>query len=295
MASKENIYLKKVIEVKNRWGSQNIQKPVLAEILSKVLDTDFYKHIYKTKKIIIRELLAADRKKVNQYLTNQELHYLEKKLTETEKLPVYLTRAEINKMLDFLKSQKDIKSELMLNFCYFVGCRPGECAQTKVRDINFENRTVLFRKTKTKKQRSPYIIDDEFSKELQKYIISSGKKTEDYVFSTLWKGENKAYTVRGITKKFKNIAELAGIDPEKVSGHKFRHTHAVHFIEQGGNPVSLQKQLGHSKLSTTGIYTRIVDTMGRRDYDEHPFGNKEETSLSVDELMKLKEILGKMK
>lgn len=63
----------------------------------------------------------------------------------------------------------------------------------------------------------------------------------------------RAYTL------IKEIAASAGIDPEKVTPHKFRHAVATHLLANGADLISIQTLLGHADVGTTEIYTHVVD------------------------------------
>ena len=251
----------------NKYPSQYIPNSKLIEILSNVTNTNPNQHILKKRKNLIKEISQLPENEIFNYISQAELNYLLNEPNKEEKLPVFLSEEEVSKMLDVVRSNNDARSEVLILFLYNTGCRPGEASRVKIKDIDFNNKFVLIKKTKGKKERTAHIFDDNFLQYLKFY--TSNKESEEYLFLSNW---NKTYTVKGITKKLKSIAQQAGINPEKISAHKFRHTHAVHAIKSGVSIVSVRDQLGHSSIAITDKYTRIVDTIRRKDYEGHqPF------------------------
>lgn len=209
------------------------------------------------------------------------------------RLPVVLTREEVEMLLDELSGVK----QLMAGLLYGSGLRLMECLRLRVQDIDFKMHQIMVRDGKGQKDRVT-MLPERYKKSLQrqlkyarslysqdmsegtagvyiwpalarKYPTASKEWKWQYVFpSSRLSVDPRSRLVRRhhlhentIQKAVKTAAEKAGI-PKRVNCYALRHSFATHLLEGGYDIRTVQELLGHADVSTTMIYTHVLKKPG---------------------------------
>ncbi|MCV6546820.1 MAG: site-specific tyrosine recombinase XerD [Cohaesibacter sp.] len=89
----------------------------------------------------------------------------------------------------------------------------------------------------------------------------------DWLFPSF--GKSGHYTRQAFGRELKSLADDVGLQAKSVSPHVLRHAFASHLLQNGANLRMVQKMLGHADISTTQIYTHILDEKLRQLVQEH--------------------------
>lgn len=187
------------------------------------------------------------------------------------KLPNYLTIEEINKLLDInLLTMYDYRNKAMLETLYATGLRISELVNLKFVNVDLDNALIRVVGKGSKERMVP--ISEVAEKYLRLYIneyrpMILGTKSSEYLFIS---NAKKSITRQGFFKIIKKECQRAGIEKE-VSPHVLRHSFATHLLQGGADIRVIQELLGHSNITTTEIYTHLVNEQIKKDYEEyHP-------------------------
>lgn len=167
----------------------------------------------------------------------------------SQKLPVVLSREEINKIIEVLPNKKH---KLLISLAYGAGLRVSEVINLKVKDINPEELTIHLKDAKGKKDRIT-IFPEKIKPDITN--IMNGKDKNNFIFESERGGK---LTERTAQKVFENALKKSGIQKD-ATFHSLRHSFATHLLENGVDVRFVQELLGHANIRTTQIYTHVTN------------------------------------
>ena len=227
---------------------------------------------------------------------NQELPWLEnvEQAKVSRRLPVVLTVNETRALLDRLKGVHKLQANLL----YGTGMRLMEAMRLRVKDIDFERKEILIRDGKGAKDRVT-MLPMTLASLLQRHLQTVKALHDD----DLQAGYGNVYLPNALERKYPNASREWGwqyvfpatqvsVDPRSgitrrhhldekglqramkqavrdsglvkpATPHTLRHSFATHLLDSGYDIRTIQELLGHSDVSTTMIYTHVLNKGGR--------------------------------
>lgn len=165
------------------------------------------------------------------------------------RLPVVLSRSEIQKMLDLTKNSKH---KLLLGLAYGAGLRVSEAVNLRVGDCDVNELTLHIKQAKGRKDRLT-LIPEKMRCDFAKLL--NGKDCNALVFESERGGKLATRTAQ---KVFEQALQRAAIT-KPATFHSLRHSFATHLIENGVDIRYVQELLGHNEIRTTQRYTQVTN------------------------------------
>jgi len=183
-------------------------------------------------------------------------------------LPKALSEEEMFKLLDCANkddSELGIRLACMLEVLYAAGLRVTELVSLPISAIQKDVvglKNYLIVKGKGSKERIAPLNKSALAILLRYLDLrqNMGYEKSPWLFFGGKNGEGKHLTRQGFHLLLKQLALKAEIDPNRVHPHVIRHSFASHLLNHGVDLRILQELLGHCDISTTQIYTHILDS-----------------------------------
>jgi integrase/recombinase XerD len=189
-------------------------------------------------------------------------------------LPRHLSVDEVDRLLEQpdVTTPRGLRDRALIELLYATGLRVSELVSLRPADVNLEA-SYLTCTGKGEKQRV-VPMGDEAAAWVRRYLRDGrpallGKRTSARLFVNARRG-GPGLTRVGFWKVLKAYGRRAGVTAS-LSPHMLRHSFATHLLERGADLRAIQMMLGHADLSTTQIYTHVLQQRMRTVYDRfHP-------------------------
>jgi len=195
------------------------------------------------------------------------------------RLPKVLSEAEVDRLLAAACAQEGrdgARLTCLLELLYATGLRVSELVGLPVNAIARTGDVLLVKGKGGKERMVP------LTRAAQEALAAYRPLRDGYLkgggdpkrlFPS--RGKEGHLTRRRFQQMLDGLAVIAGIDPAKVSPHVLRHAFATHLLAHGADLRSVQQMLGHADISTTQIYTHVLDERLRALVaDHHPLAKR---------------------
>jgi site-specific recombinase XerD len=170
-------------------------------------------------------------------------------LQEPRKLPVVLSPEEVARLLD---AAPGLKYKAALSVAYGAGLRAAEVISLKIGDI--DSKRMLIRVEQGKGRKDRYVMLSPHLLELLR-AWSRAARPQGWLFPG--RERIQPMTTRQLNHACHAAADRAEIY-KRVSLHTLRHSFATHLLEQNVDIRVIQVLLGHAKIDSTALYTRVA-------------------------------------
>ena len=204
-------------------------------------------------------------------------------------LPRTLSVAEVDRLLDAAEARttrttgrervRALRLHALIEMLYATGMRVTELV-TLPRTVLAGDGQVLTIKGKGGRERL-VPLHDKARTALRNYLDVGRDGAADVtpMLTTKWlfpsRGATGHYTRQRLGQDLKDLALEAGLDHERVSPHVLRHAFASHLLDRGADLRAVQQLLGHADISTTEIYTHVLEErLKKLVFEHHPLAKR---------------------
>src|SRR5947207_8383507 len=198
-------------------------------------------------------------------------------------LPKTLSVAEVDRLIETARRRTEatrgrdrvraLRLHALIETLYATGLRVTELV-TLPRSVLTGDGRVLTVKGKGGRERIVHLTPAARAA-LDRYLNVGREKDDDVapMIATRWLFASRSaeghLTRQRLAQELKELATAAGLDAERISPHVLRHAFASHLLDRGADLRSVQQLLGHADISTTQIYTHVLEERLKKLVLEH--------------------------
>ncbi len=204
-------------------------------------------------------------------------------------LPKTLNVAEVDRLIETasqragkakgLERLRAVRLHCLIEMLYATGMRVSELVSLP-RDVLAGDARVLTIKGKGGRER--LVPLNSKARAALEHYLQLGRDPNDAVAATVAtkrlfpsKSTQGHLTRQRFGQDLKDLAAEAGLDPDRISPHVLRHAFASHLLDRGADLRSVQQLLGHADISTTEIYTHVLEErLKKLVHEHHPLAKK---------------------
>lgn len=168
-----------------------------------------------------------------------------------------------------MEMHRAIRTLALLELLYGSGLRVSELVGLPASAAGSQNRYLIVRGKGNKERMVP--LSQKARLAMSKYL--NARKTTKRDVESPWlfpsSGKSGHFTRQAFGRDLKALAMRASIAPQKVSPHVLRHAFASHLLQNGADLRVVQQLLGHADISTTQIYTHVLEERLRQLVEQH--------------------------
>ena len=249
-------------EIKSELLIENFNHKIISEYLLELKKKDFKNSTISRRYSALNQFFNFE---VNESRLNENPMDRIERISSKRVLPDVLSEEEVEEILIYVrnsvnigsesKKKKSLRTACLVEVLYATGMRVSELITLKLSDLRLSRR-ILNVIGKGSKQRIIPITSraHDIIVKWMNYI----PENSIYLFPSY--GINGHITRDSVNKLLADISLNTNIDRKRLTPHKLRHAFATHIMNRGADLRVVQELLGHSSISTTEIYTHILDT-----------------------------------
>ena len=191
-------------------------------------------------------------------------------------LPKTLSVTDVDRLLDVSAKRSDgqegralfraLRSHALLELLYATGMRVTELVSLPRSVLRGDKRVFTIKGKGGRERLVP--LNPSARDALDRYLSVAGRfDNSPWLFPS--KAADGHVTRQAFAGDLKDVAEAAGLDPDRISPHVLRHAFASHLLDRGADLRAVQQLLGHADISTTEIYTHVLEERLKKLVAEH--------------------------
>ncbi len=198
-------------------------------------------------------------------------------------LPRTLSVAEVERLIETAKRRipaahgaeriRALRFHCLMETLYATGMRVTELVSLPRSVLTGDDRILTIRGKGGRERLVPLNASARAALDAYLAIGSGGDAQAARTVATRWLFPSKSagghLTRQRFAQDLKELAAEAGIDPDRVSPHVLRHAFASHLLDRGADLRAVQQLLGHADISTTEIYTHVLEERLKQIVQQH--------------------------